>query len=173
MKNFTNSILLPNDLPTLEEKAFNLLDRKYLKLVLIWIAFIFVFLGACFTAFIFLSDGEIPRAVILTIVAILFVLFIYAVLINVLGFSRKGYLLRENDISFKKGIITYKQTTIPFNRIQHVEVNQGVMAKCFKLSSLKLYTAGGNASDLSIPGIPRETAQNLKAFLSEKISEHE
>jgi membrane protein YdbS with pleckstrin-like domain len=81
--------------------------------------------------------------------------------------------VRENDISFKKGIITFKLTTVPFNRIQHVEVNQGVLAKLFKLSSLKLFTAGGNASDLSIYGLPQDVAQNLKAFLSEKISEHE
>jgi hypothetical protein len=81
--------------------------------------------------------------------------------------------VRENDISFQRGIITYKLTTIPFNRIQHVEVNQGVLPKIFRLSALKIFTAGGNASDLSIPGLPEEVAQKLKAFLSEKISEHE
>jgi membrane protein YdbS with pleckstrin-like domain len=82
-------------------------------------------------------------------------------------------LLRENDISFKKGLIAFKQTSVPFNRIQHVEVNQGILAKLLKLSSVKIYTAGGTSSDLSIPGLPVETAHKLKAFLSEKISEHE
>lgn len=90
-----------------------------------------------------------------------------------MAFPRKGYLLREKDISFQKGLIIYKVTSVPFNRIQHVEVNQGILAKFFKLSSIKLFTAGGNASDLSIPGLPTEVALNMKTFLSEKISEHE
>jgi len=109
----------------------------------------------------------------LILISSITIVILYLTLISVLGFSRKGYLVRENDVSFKKGLIVYKQTSVPFNRIQHVEVNQGILGKIFKLSSVKIYTAGGTASDLSIPGLPVDTAQNLKAFLSEKISEHE
>ena len=94
-------------------------------------------------------------------------------MITILGFPKKGYLVRENDISFQRGIIIFKSISIPFNRIQHVEVNQGIMAKMFHLSSVKIYTAGGSSSDLSIPGLPVNDAQKLKAFLSEKISAHE
>ena len=97
----------------------------------------------------------------------------YSVIITVFGFPKKGYLVREKDVSFQKGLLVFKSTSVPFNRIQHVEVNQGILAKIFKLSSVKIYTAGGNASDLSIPGLPVEVAANLKDFLSEKISEHE
>ena len=133
----------------------------------------FILIVGGFIAFLVLVDENMPRLAIVIISSAIALLLIYILAITILGFPRKGYLVRENDISFHKGIITYKLTTVPFNRIQHVEVNQGILAKMFKLSSLKLFTAGGNASDLSIPGLPQEVAQNLKAFLSEKISEHE
>ena len=54
-----------------------------------------------------------------------------------------------------------------------MEVNQGVISKIIGLSSVKIYTAGGSYSDLSIPGLPEDKAQQLKSFLSEQISRHE
>ncbi|MCY1721389.1 PH domain-containing protein [Prolixibacteraceae bacterium Z1-6] len=173
MKNFTNSILLPEELPEIETKTFNPLDKKYLKITLIRMSVFFLLLIGAFISFLFLSDENVPKAVITTIFSVLAFFIIYTVVITIVAFPRKGYLVRENDISFQRGLVTYKLTTVPFNRIQHVEVNQGVLAKLFMLSSLKLYTAGGTASDLSIQGLPEDIAKNLKAFLSEKISEHE
>ena len=40
----------------------------------------------------------------------------------------------------------------------------------YGLGSLKLYTAGGNSSDLVIQGLSIEVAENLKDFISSKIS---
>jgi membrane protein YdbS with pleckstrin-like domain len=173
MENFTNSILLPDNLPTIDKKTFNPLDKKYLIIEFIRIALFFALLIGGFIVFILFSDETIPALVItITSLAVAF-LMTYSIGITYLGFSKKGYLVRENDLSFQKGLLIYKVTSVPFNRIQHVEVNQGILGKIFKLSSVKLFTAGGSASDLSIPGLPQEVAHNLKEFLSEKISEHE
>ena len=149
------------------------MDRKYLKILFIRIAVFILILAGAFTAFLILIEEKVPTLVLIIIISILIFIIAYPVLITVFGFSRKGYLVREKDLSYQKGLITYKLITVPFNRIQHVEVNQGILAKFFKLSSVKIYTAGGNASDLSIPGLPTEIAQNLKSFLSERISEYE
>lgn len=173
MENFTNSILLPENLPTIEQKSFHPLDKKYLKILFIRLLLFALILSGGFAAFHFISDGNIPWLVIAIISAVFAVFIIFSAVLTFLGFPRKGYLVRENDISFQKGILTYKLTTVTFNRIQHVEVTKGILEKYFKLSSVKLFTAGGNASDLSIPGLPEDVAQNLKVFLSEKISEHE
>lgn len=173
MENFSNSVILPGDLPEIKQELFNALDKKYLKILLIRsVLFALILIGA-FVAFLFFSEEELPNFVLILIISAIVLLIVWSTTITVLGFPRKGYLVRERDISFKKGLIAYKQTSVPFNRIQHVEVNQGILAKVFKLSSVKIYTAGGTSSDLSIPGLPVETAHKLKAFLSEKISEHE
>lgn len=173
MENFSNSVILPDNLPTIDKSTFNHLDKKYLKILIIRMIIFFLFIIGGFIAFLVLSNENVPTIVkiIFTVVITLWVTF--SAIIIFLGFPRKGYLIREKDISFQKGLIIYKVTSVPFNRIQHVEVNQGILAKLFKLSSVKLYTAGGNASDLSIPGLPEDVAQKLKIFLSKKISEHE
>ncbi len=173
MENFSNSVILPGDLPEIKQESFNALEKNYLKILLIRVFIFALILISGFAAFLIFSEEKIPGFVLAIIIPVFSILIIYSIIITILGFPRKGYLVRENDVSFKKGLIAYKQTSVPFNRIQHVEVNQGILAKIFKLSSVKIYTAGGTASDLSIPGLPAETAHKLKAFLSEKISEHE
>jgi len=173
METFNNSILLPEDLPEVDSKTFNRLDRKYLTILFIRITIIFLLMSGSLTVVLFLDEDLPTMFVGISGGSVIVLITLFSTVISALGFSRKGYLVREQDISFQRGLITYKLTTVPFNRIQHVEVNQGVLAKIFKLSSVKLYTAGGNASDLSIPGLPVSDAQRLKAFLSDKISEHE
>lgn len=173
MENFSNSVLLPENLPSIEKKEFNPLDKKYLKILLIRkTIFFLVVMGGILTFHIF-AEANIPLVIKIIATAVIVLLLTYSVLLVFWTFPRKGYLLRENDLSFQKGLFIYKVTSVPFNRIQHVEVTQGVLAKAFKLSSLKIFTAGGSGSDLSIPGLPEDVAQNLKTFLSDKISEHE
>jgi len=173
MEPFTNSIITPENLPQLHSKDFTGLDRKYLKIIIIRI-FVFFLLMAGGLAVLLLFAEDIPRLFVGLIAGSAIVLIIiFALIIAILGFPRKGYLVRVHDISFKKGLITFKLTTVPYNRIQHVEVNQGILTKILGLSSIKIYTAGGSYSDLSIPGLSSKDAHRLKAFLSDQISKHE
>ena len=173
MENFRNSIVLPENLPVLEAKAFIRLEKKYLQIILIRIVVLFLIFTGAFIAFLLLSSDLPPAIFLIAAGSMIFIFYAFSFLINLIGFPKKGYLVRENDISYQRGIITYRVTTVPFNRIQHVEVNQGVLAKMLNIATLKIFTAGGNASDLSIPGLPVDVASKLKSFLAEKINEHE
>ncbi|MDO8952111.1 MAG: PH domain-containing protein [Draconibacterium sp.] len=173
MENYTNSILLPDNLPETVPEDFNRLDKRYLKIIFIRISIFTILLTGGLIAFILFSGDKIPGLILAAIISGIVVLIAYSITISILGFPKKGYLLREKDVSYKSGLITYKQISVPFNRVQHVEVSQGVLDKIFDLSSVKIYTAGGSASDLSIPGLTFTDAQKLKAFISEKISHHE
>ena len=126
-----------------------------------------------FAAFIFISENTIPEKFIYLISGAILLIIAYSAGITTLGFPKKGYLIREKDVSLQRGLITYKVTSVPLNRIQHVEISQGVLAKMLQLSSVKIYTAGGTSSDLTIPGLTEPEARKMKAFLSGKISEHE
>lgn len=107
--------------------------------------------------------------------AILFVFSFVFLLLGIIALDiilrqkHYGYAIREQDIIFKKGYIFTKTTIVPFNRIQHLSVNQSLFDKLYKLSSLHIYTAGGNKSDISIPGLNPETAKDINEFLSKKI----
>ncbi len=63
--------------------------------------------------------------------------------------------------------------TIPFNRIQHTEISRGPIERKYELSTLKIYTAGGSTSDLSIPGLEAEEAEQLKEFVAKKAAIYE
>ncbi len=173
MQNFTNSVLLPENLPQIESTTFNRLDKKYLTILYIRQLFFFLFMAGSVGAYWIIAAEEVIVTVLYIAIPVIIVLSIWSIIVMLLGFSRKGYLVRENDISYQRGLITFKVISIPFNRIQHVEVNQGIIAKLLHLSSIKIFTAGGTASDLSIPGIHFTVAQNLKSFLTDKINEHE
>ncbi len=173
METFTNEVIFPGNLPQVEKEKFNPIEKKYLTIILIRTIVFFLLAGAVLAAYAFLPEQKPDLWVLIITVSILLLGLAVMITIAVLGFQYKGYLLREKDISFQKGLITFKLTTVPFNRIQHVEVNQGFLPKLFGLSSVKIYTAGGSYSDLSIPGLISADALKLKAALSEQISRYE
>ena len=51
-----------------------------------------------------------------------------------------------------------------------MSIDQGPIERQFGLSKLKIFTAGGGASDMSIPGLDPETANALKEYIVSKTS---
>lgn len=97
----------------------------------------------------------------------------FFILLSFQGYKHKGYALRERDIIFKEGWIWRSSTVVPFNRIQHTEIDQGPIERMFGLSKLKIFTAGGASSDLKIPGLLPETANKLKDYIQLKVGRDE
>ena len=87
------------------------------------------------------------------------------------GFSipRQGYVLRDKDILFRKGVIWRSVTAVPFNRIQHVETSNTPLDRKYDLATLQLFTAGGSSGDLKIDGLDTEVAENLRIFILGKV----
>ena len=81
--------------------------------------------------------------------------------------------LRENDISYKSGLLFFTMTSIPLNRLQHCEVSQGPLGRLFDLASVKIYTAGGSTSDLSIGGLKKEAAHRLRDHITRLSAQYE
>ena len=85
-----------------------------------------------------------------------------------ISLPKRGYVLRDKDILFRKGVIWRSVTAIPFNRIQHVETSSTPFDRRFDLATLQLFTAGGSSGDLKIDGLGRDTAEQLRVFILEK-----
>ena len=170
---FSNQVVLPDLLAPIEVQEFESLEDKYKLVKQISSAILLALSFFGFFLFVYFSSGDIPIKVLIGVPIIFVVLFIGRLALVILGFPKKGYLLREQDVSYRSGLLFYKLTTIPFNRIQHVEVSQGVFEKAMGLSSVKIFTAGGSVSDLSIPGLPPDKAHQIESFLMDKVSTHE
>jgi len=77
-----------------------------------------------------------------------------------------GYMLREDDLLFRRGIMFLRFAAVPYGRMQLVDINRGPLARAVGLSELKLVTAAA-ASNITIPGLPAEEAEQLRDHLVE------
>ena len=170
---FSNQVVLPDQLAPIEVQEFEGLEGKFKLVIQINAAILLVLALIGFFLFAQFSSNTPPIKVLIAVPSIFVLLFVWRLVIVILGFPKKGYLLREHDVSYRSGLLIYKLTTIPFNRIQHVEVSQNMVEKSVGLSRVKVFTAGGSVSDLSIPGLLPDKAQQIESFLLSKISKHE
>lgn len=77
-----------------------------------------------------------------------------------------GYQLRTDDLVFRKGIMFLRVVSVPYGRMQLVDLNRGPIARAFGLSELKLVTAAA-ASHITIPGLAEADAEMLRDRLVE------
>ena len=75
-----------------------------------------------------------------------------------------GYALREDDLLFRRGLLFQRFVSIPYGRMQLVDINRGPLARAMGLSELKFVTAAA-ASGVTIPGIPEQDAEELRDTL--------
>jgi membrane protein YdbS with pleckstrin-like domain len=99
----------------------------------------------------------------------LVIIIIVTVLLNRIAFKKKAFAFRNHDVIYRSGIIATNTMVIPYNRVQHVALHEGFVSRIFGLAKVEIFTAGGNSSDLEIPGIAKEEAENIKQLLMGKI----
>ncbi len=156
------------DLPSIFEVKFQHHPVRYRKYRLIINSIFWVFPIIGFGFMVFLA----PILAISIVGGVLVVLILLSLLSISKGYKNRSYALREKDLTYKKGWLFNSITTIPFNRIQHTEVSQGPLERKFELCTLKIYTAGGATSDLSIPGLENDEAQVLRDFIAQKAASY-
>jgi len=168
---FRNEQIYPSGLPSAEQLDYQALDRRHLSQirvgyvifsVILLIGLLVMLTGSGKLLDLYYFLGSVGAWLLFC----LLLLFVYARLV----YRRRKYALRQNDISYRSGVLITRLITIPFNRIQHCDISRGLADQFFDLSKLNIYTAGGSASDITIPGLPEDEAARLKAFILKKTS---
>ncbi len=163
MTDFQNHTLDIADLPKFETVEGHSIDRAYLKVLrLTYSISLAIIFGGLFITY-FLVD--MPSLFFYIALLVLIVIFSISITETEKGFARRKFGIREKDIIFQKGFFFFKQIIVPYKRIQHVEVKQGVVFRAYGIYSLKLFTAGSSSGDLSIAGLNKEDADKLKAII--------
>ncbi len=171
---FANASIDPSTLPKAEEVEWIPLNKKYLPVSLLSTWIFGLVLAGIFLTVNFVNEGIFKENwKMLAVLGGLVFLFIIITVVSVLGFKHKAYAIREHDILYKSGLIFRKTIALPFNRVQHSEINQGPIERNFDLAQLEIFTAGGSQSDLTIPGLLNDEAQRIKTFVMEKTAKHE
>ncbi len=122
-------------------------------------------------AFLFIAIGTLSTGIIFAGVVTLLVLvahFIWAKL------TYHFYLYELTDVGFRKelGVIFKQYVTIPYDRIQNVDIYRGILTRILGLSVLSIQTAGASATkggaEGKLPAVSQETAEQLRDELIQR-----
>lgn len=167
MNEFTNNVLDISQLPKYETISLQSLRPSYWKVMLIKIALVFLIVAIlAVLAVNFIDETVEYQSMIWSVYAFLVIVVLF---FCSLGFKKKGYAFRTHDVVFRHGVIATNTMVIPYNRVQHVALHEGLIERWFNLATVEVFTAGGTASDLAIPGIEKTQAEDIKQLLMGKI----
>jgi membrane protein YdbS with pleckstrin-like domain len=77
-----------------------------------------------------------------------------------------GYMLRADDIVFRKGILWQQMIAVPYGRMQLVDITQGPLDRAFGITQLKMVTAAATTG-VQIPGLTQRASEALRDTLIE------
>ncbi|MBK8565899.1 MAG: PH domain-containing protein [Saprospiraceae bacterium] len=165
---FQNAQVPLAELPSIGNVDFQRLSPAYRKVEVIATSIFFAILLMGWLVFHFFNPFKLPW-LSWALLAVWGGLFALAVRAALRRFAAEGYALRQHDILHKHGIWWRTVTAIPYSRMQHCEISRGPVESIFGLATLRVFTAGGSSSDLSIGGLPVEEAQRVKEFITARI----
>ena len=167
MENFTNEPIDISALPRYEAVNLNALQPKYWNVILFNIVATFLIIGVVLAVIVYFVEEIHSIAWLFGLVYILFLGFTF--LLCRISFKKRGFAFREHDVIYRSGILATNTMIIPYNRVQHVALHEGFISRYFDLAKVEIFTAGGDSSDVSIPGIKKEQAEDIKQLLMGKI----
>ena len=77
-----------------------------------------------------------------------------------------GYELRDDDLIFRRGLLWQRFVSVPYGRMQLVDINRGPVSRILGLSDLRFVTAAAS-SGVAIPGLAAQDAEDLRDRLVE------
>ena len=77
-----------------------------------------------------------------------------------------GFQLRTDDLLFRRGIMYQRFVSVPYGRMQLVDITRGPVARMLGLADLKFVTAAAT-SGVAIPGLAEADADALRDRLVE------
>ena len=123
---FTNDPIEITEMPILADETFQPLAPGYLRSK---------YVGDAISAVVIIVGGGIATAGVragggplwlpAVIVAFLLALVVLTAVLQTLSVRHLGFLVREHDLTFRRGVISRTTQTIPYNRVQHVGVDRG------------------------------------------------
>ena len=163
---FENPEIALDELPDTDALDWERLHPLYARALRIVAAIVLTIMAVAISALTFVPN--IPLALFVALYSLLAIATAVALIWPGIAIQRRGYVVRDKDILFRKGVIWQSVTAIPFNRIQHVETSSTPIDRKLDLATLQLFTAGGSGGDLKIDGLGTDVAEKLRVFILNK-----
>lgn len=157
-----------SSLPDYERVTYHSISKKYLVIVL----FNLVVFSAALLIALYVFNTIQPKffgGYYLYFFGSLSTFLILNIVLSTLSFFTKKYAVRSHDVIYRSGLIKNSTVIIPFNRIQHVDLEEGWLSRLFNLKSIVVYTAGQRGGDISINGLEGDLSHKIKELILNKI----
>ncbi|MFT6283692.1 MAG: membrane protein YdbS with pleckstrin-like domain [Arenicella sp.] len=166
--NFTNPTMPIDQLPTILTLDKQSLSEQYApinRLINLGFTLLVCMLGM---ALYFQPFVVLPKEILNSLPFFIWAAAILGFLTTWLSHARdqvKFYALRELDLHYVSGLFFRKIVSQPITRIQHIELKRGPIERKVGLATLQVFSAGGEMHTFQIPGLPVDTAQQLRQFI--------
>jgi membrane protein YdbS with pleckstrin-like domain len=80
-----------------------------------------------------------------------------------------GYDMGTDRLRIVRGYMFYRDTIVPFGRIQHIDVDQGPIDRRYGLATLTVHTAGNHNSKVALPGLANADALAMREAIRAAI----
>ncbi len=84
-------------------------------------------------------------------------------------YRRWGYDMGSDRLRIVRGYMFYRDTVVPFGRIQHIDVDQGPIDRRYDLATLTVHTAGNHNSTVALPGLLHADALAMREAIRAAI----
>lgn len=101
---------------------------------------------------------------LLVLAAVVGLLVLTVVILPRLRYRRWRWQLTDLAVELRHGVLVHQQETVPYFRIQQIDINAGPVDRLLELASLRVQTASASGSAL-LPGIAAEEAPVVRAEL--------
>ncbi len=165
---FKNSEITLQNLPDFAAVELRPISRKYGWVVFFnWLIFSIIFLAALLIFNFVQPDffGIYFKYVLLAVVLFLITNYV----ISYFAFFKRKFATRTHDIIYQYGLIKSNTIIIPYNRIQHVNLEEGWISRILEIKSISIYTAGQDNGDIKINGLDKEQAEKINQLILNKI----
>jgi membrane protein YdbS with pleckstrin-like domain len=165
---FTNPNIPINELPAILTLDKQPLSKQYAplnRLINLVFTLVVCVIG---TTLYFQPIIDLPKGLVNALPFIILAIAVLGFLFTWLNYAQdqvKSYALRELDLHYVSGLFFRKIVSQPITRIQHIELKRGPIERKAGLATLQVFSAGGEMHTFQIPGLPIDTAQQLRQFL--------
>ena len=109
-----------------------------------------------------LSPGSI-------IVPVLALYIFMAIVVPARKYRHWGYDMGSDRLRIARGYMFFRDTVVPFGRIQHIDVDQGPIDRRYDLATLTVHTAGNHNSTVALPGLLHADALAMREAIRAAI----
>lgn len=126
---------------------------------------------ALYCAGAFFGGPEALRIVGLVVVAVFGLWGLWWILTTPRRTRALGYALESNHLMARRGIVFRSMSSMPYGRIQYVDVDSGPLERMCGVARLTVRTAGTTTGTMVLFGIPLNVAEELRADLVSRADE--